>query len=623
MGKPENINEVERGGLERGMSAEEASRIVVGAKDLIGKETINDISEGKSLINSSVENMQVSSETLEEVRGEDAGGLESELSEIDDEARRITSETENEIALINGENPKESLELVEEVDKKELSEGQTILEQDSRYIEIRKKLNADFLERTGEKELSAAHQDFLFGNPAKPRELTLDKRAEAEFFKQYAAEAEQIKTEENKRAYKSAENDPAYKKMMADVLSKTNKGMPKNISLGDVSPRWEKDYRDNLVSAIRSFIQKYPEKAEAYASQDDQIAESLRNRQNINKPGQTDVSIKNSEAPLLNRDTAPLLVKEDNVEIEAPNDSGDATNIQVPESATDFSSKSKIDGETEETSAPITAVDGKSLENIESVDGEDGIKTSDKRFSLNKEDFARKRMAIIQKKVKEMKEGHPEVLSLCLFGSMVKGKARPESDIDGFLFVETEEADDFAQPTNLKNSEEERLAKSIEKNYQDELRSGLTGLLHLTEEQTQDLHVMPINKQLVDKGLTKILKAFESEKDYKKAHDEWKKNKPLDYVDEYYKQEPERPHLPLPEQRLSAMFHLDVGGGIKKYRDYLLKRLDEMGEDGEKAWQEIIRYTEMMEQDLSFGTGKKYPGTLKEALKIYGKPANK
>jgi len=60
---------------------------------------------------------------------------------------------------------------------------------------------------------------------------------------------------------------------------------------------------------------------------------------------------------------------------------------------------------------------------------------SDKRFLLSREQFSKDRIEALREEIDAMKSKYPEVLSLCLFGSMVKGTAHEESDIDGYLLL--------------------------------------------------------------------------------------------------------------------------------------------------------------------------------------------
>mgnify|MGYP003393243005 CR=1 FL=1 len=60
-----------------------------------------------------------------------------------------------------------------------------------------------------------------------------------------------------------------------------------------------------------------------------------------------------------------------------------------------------------------------------------------KRFVLSPEEFSKERLAAVKGVMGEIQSKYPEVLSLCMFGSMVKGTAHKESDIDGYLFIDT------------------------------------------------------------------------------------------------------------------------------------------------------------------------------------------
>ena len=67
------------------------------------------------------------------------------------------------------------------------------------------------------------------------------------------------------------------------------------------------------------------------------------------------------------------------------------------------------------------------------------------------------------------------------------------------------------------------------------------------------------------------------------------------------------------------MFHLDVGGGIRKYRKAFIDELAKLGPEGERLWEETIRSTEMMENNLSLDESRHYPRTLSEAVEVYAR----
>lgn len=64
---------------------------------------------------------------------------------------------------------------------------------------------------------------------------------------------------------------------------------------------------------------------------------------------------------------------------------------------------------------------------------------TEKRFKLSKDDFAKERIAAIREIFNEVKIDYPEILSFCLFGSLVKGNSKQESDIDMVVFVDADQ----------------------------------------------------------------------------------------------------------------------------------------------------------------------------------------
>jgi predicted nucleotidyltransferase len=64
------------------------------------------------------------------------------------------------------------------------------------------------------------------------------------------------------------------------------------------------------------------------------------------------------------------------------------------------------------------------------------LSESKKRFKLSPEEFAVERARGIHEAVHELQRSHPEILGMTLFGSLTKGLSRPDSDVDGFIYVD-------------------------------------------------------------------------------------------------------------------------------------------------------------------------------------------
>jgi len=221
---------------------------------------------------------------------------------------------------------------------------------------------------------------------------------------------------------------------------------------------------------------------------------------------------------------------------------------------------------------------------------------------------------------------------------MVKGTVRQESDIDGYLFVDADAVAEKYQQQNekvevIENEEKESgvetfFTREIESQYATEIRETLKLKANLNPEQVEHVRIRPISEQIIDQHTQSIIDGFHKEEEYENQFRQWEEENPegkttdLKKLTEYYKDRPKRPEPMIPSSTLISMFHLEVGGGIRKYRGSLISKLESMGEEGEKAWGEIIKGVEMLEQNLMSGTDKKYPRTLSEARSMYGTKKN-
>jgi len=258
-----------------------------------------------------------------------------------------------------------------------------------------------------------------------------------------------------------------------------------------------------------------------------------------------------------------------------------------------------------------------------------------KRYKLSNQEFAKERITVIKEEVRALRASHPEVLSFCMFGSMATGTVKPESDIDGYLFVdaakaaaarnlnpaaivETQKSEETGTPTTY-------FTEAVAAEYLLPLKEALKAKLSLSDEQVRHIRSRPISREIIDQQIESCLEQMRELERYKLAIAEFELNDPFDkpgYTEEeiqaYWASRPKHPPLPDVGTNLSAMFHLDIGGGIGEYRQYLLERLEQMGEIGERVWQVVIEDTEQMEQHLRTGTEVIYPRTLEQAKQVYG-----
>ena len=264
-----------------------------------------------------------------------------------------------------------------------------------------------------------------------------------------------------------------------------------------------------------------------------------------------------------------------------------------------------------------------------------------KRFELSREPFARERVKGIQNAVEEMREERPEILSLALFGSLVKGTSTEASDLDMYVYIDVDEIQkrypnsqedlliDRRYDFNIKRNEEyqdatfrwKELRKDVANEYQDYVRQKLEAKLPtLTRAQLKDIHPNPISNELLDEMLDDIYASYmKYPNGAESTHIYFGGN-----ITEGEEARAEVTESRLePSQALYAMFFLDAGGGLRKYRKYLLEKLVAKGAVGEKIWADIISSTESWEQKVTFyqdtPTPKRYPRTLEAALAVYSR----
>ncbi len=239
---------------------------------------------------------------------------------------------------------------------------------------------------------------------------------------------------------------------------------------------------------------------------------------------------------------------------------------------------------------------------------EGGITAEDltgERFTLPDNSVARERLNGITQLVDEIKQGHPEILSFCMYGSMVYGKAKESSDIDGRLFIDGEIVPQkvfLARPGGLMAKAVNRLTglnrgllKSeasfrdggVRKEYEAIFTDELQNRLHLDRAQVGDIMIAPLSRKIIDA-----------------------------YVDDMSKGTQ-------PNRSLGIMFNLAIGHGVEKYRRYLLDKLATLGSRGEEMWKGILSDIMFREHpaNMHFSEAasreKLYPQTVEEAKRVY------
>lgn len=225
----------------------------------------------------------------------------------------------------------------------------------------------------------------------------------------------------------------------------------------------------------------------------------------------------------------------------------------------------------------------------------------EKRFAISKDEYSRDRIKIIQEIYEEITKEFPFKVGFSLYGSLSKGKILDaenflDADIDLVVYVD---ADDVAKNFNAFRIEH-NLPKSADSEDLEQNRNTVRELVrsHIKNRLTS----LPSNGELTkniwmyDITTTDIQKLLENVSEHSDLHDSFELRK------------------------LVRMFHLDVGGGMKKYRVALLQYLkDRPLEYREKIWSKISSSLRLKERynDIPSKISPQYPETFDEAYKYY------
>jgi hypothetical protein len=275
----------------------------------------------------------------------------------------------------------------------------------------------------------------------------------------------------------------------------------------------------------------------------------------------------------------------------------------------------------------------------------------EKRFTIQSEAFAQNRVEALREAIKELQLEYPEIISATFFGSLSKGKSTPESDIDAVLYIdadivaEKERAegksgedviDVVTDATPLSNGLKTQLLslnvylrpdlyKKYNKLTQDKILELDPGLTH---EQVEHIRSLPMSEKSLVKLLDNLIDSknlsLNFDRKILEIHKGDMNKEELLKTAVVVGGEPDKLIL-TPTLLLGSMFHMDVGGGIRKYRKILLDKLSEAGPAGEEIWRDIIKYTERWEQKVEYTdlpTTVRYPRRLAEAVEVYGNMKN-
>lgn len=206
----------------------------------------------------------------------------------------------------------------------------------------------------------------------------------------------------------------------------------------------------------------------------------------------------------------------------------------------------------------------------------------------------------------EAREERPEIVSLGVYGSSVKGTAREESDIDAILSVDPEKIKGNLRP-------ETRFSRLQPFTDRDKI---LTSRAVIIAECFQFLETSHFYEDLLAKAAKKHVGKKERKTLEKKLIGvvAYPLNKKI--IDDHLARMQKNPNLV--SYNLTSMFFVDLGGGLLVFRKYFFDKLDQMDKkEAEAIWQKTIYHLQAAEQFPFIVQGKEYPWNLEEAKKLY------
>jgi hypothetical protein len=175
---------------------------------------------------------------------------------------------------------------IKSVEEQKLAES---LEKDSRFIKIQEELIANWEKTNGDRYdeqglLKGEFQDLLFGNPTdwyrggKP--TTIEEKAQKIFAERFPEDAKKYAEIERKKTYENPADDPAIRETEESIIKLTNKKLMEwgKRGLKGVGWDWRSAYIDVSMSEWSRFLDKYPEKAEAYRDKFENIKRAFERK---------------------------------------------------------------------------------------------------------------------------------------------------------------------------------------------------------------------------------------------------------------------------------------------------------------------------------------------------------
>jgi predicted nucleotidyltransferase len=218
----------------------------------------------------------------------------------------------------------------------------------------------------------------------------------------------------------------------------------------------------------------------------------------------------------------------------------------------------------------------------------------EKRFEVSKDSYSESRIRLVQRIFKEIKEKFPFDVGFSLYGSLSKGKVlKPEtaedSDIDLIVYVDSDDVAEGLDDSSVEEPDVEKQRTEAREQIRNFIRTSMQEA-GLNEEAYKHIWMYDISEE----NIGNLFEGLEE-------GTRWEDSAPL--------------------RKVVRLFHLDVGGGMKKYRRAFFRHLEQQpSEYREMIWSLIVKHLKYKERrDKTDNMTDQYPETFEEASEYYGK----
>lgn len=247
------------------------------------------------------------------------------------------------------------------------------------------------------------------------------------------------------------------------------------------------------------------------------------------------------------------------------------------------------------------------------------VPSQTKRFEISKDPYSQERLKALKATIGELREKEPLVVGAVLRGSLSKGKTltpqtEGKSDVDLVVFIDADRIDEEYQ--RLLEEDNEIFAESKEGKMQ-----SVRNYVKTTAEDIFTKHLMPQSSftDRLDFGFDTRPISLTEEHSMMETFDRLFEDQELETFNMDLESGADIDAFSY--TNIAIPWLLDIGGGLKKYRQAFLSQLQQLEPtQRDLKWRTIINLVKLYERESQIPKQiqNQYPVTFDEAVRYYG-----